>query len=605
MSSLPSDPGPLANTTILGRRGWIVLIFSAAIFLVCIASPPRLLDDFDAAQAQMGRNMLESGDWVTPRLNSIVDFEKPPLIYWMEAVSYSIFGVHDWAARLPLALAIIFMCWMTYRFAAWAIDEESGLYAGIVLCTSVGLFLFSRALIPDSTLMCCIAGAMFCWFLALEHEAPAKLWPTFLGLFLALGVLDKGLIAIVFPCGVGLGYMLFSGQLFDRTAWKRIAPWVVVPVFLLLAAPWFVLITIRNPPVIDFTMHAESGEYHGFFWFFFINEHVLRFMNKRYPHDYTAMPLFLFWILTLVWFFPWSAYVPSIFRMSFRPTDRAGRVRLFALCWLGTVMLFFTISTRQEYYSMPMYPALALLLGSAMAQAPSWVKTGNRILAISTGLLLASLIAILLYVRNMPSTGDIAQALSSNPANYTLSLGHMSDLTLHSFAFLKLPLALAIIALLIGFISCVFSWHRNRTPLLALALMMAVFFHAARLAMMKFDSYLGSYPIAEKLQQLPTGRIISAYPYFEVSSVFFYTNHEALFLNARVNNLEYGSYTPNALKIFIGDKEFKSYWTSTETIYLILDKTQRTHIEHLVDAKSLYLVIQNADALLVSNHPVQ
>src|SRR5579872_3035672 len=526
------------------RHGLIIVVFALFIYLLSIASPPRLFDDFDAAQAQIGRNMLESGDWVTPHLNGVVDFEKPPLIYWLEASSYAVFGVHDWSARLPLALLIVLLCWMLFRFVSWAIGPDAGFASGIVLCTSIGMFLFSRALIPDSTLMFCIAAAMFAAFCALESEVSSRVWPLLLGAALAAGLLDKGLIAIVFPAGTILIYLLATGRIFKWEAWQRLCPWLVLPVVLLLAGPWFLLISLRNPPVFDFTMHAGPGEYHGFFWFFFINEHVLRFLNLRYPHDYAAMPRYLFWLLTLVWFFPWSAYLPQVLRLGFRSSDRASRARLFALCWVGVVMLFFTFSTRQEYYSMPMYPGLALLLGSAVAERTRWHAWSNRIMAGITGLVLVALATILIYVRNMPGEGNIAQALSSNPANYTLSLGHMSDLTIAAFAYLRLPLGLACAAVLIGLLALLLWRNRNAAPVLALAVMMTLFFHAARLAMLKFDSYLGSYPIAASLQKSPPGKLISAYPYFEVSSVFFYTDQQALFLNARVNNLEYGSYAP-------------------------------------------------------------
>ena len=136
---------------------------------------------------------------------------------------------------------------------------------------------------------------------------------------------------------------------------------------LAIAAPWHVLATLRNPPYFDFTMHSESGSYHGFFWFYFINEHLLRFLNLRYPRDYNTVPRLYFWLFHLLWLFPWSVYFPAVFRLKFRGADRASRVRLLALCWCGFVLVFFTFSTTQEYYSMPCYPALALLLGSAIA----------------------------------------------------------------------------------------------------------------------------------------------------------------------------------------------------------------------------------------------
>lgn len=116
------------------------------------------MDDVDAVQAQIARNMLQSGNWVTARLNGVAYLEKSPLVYWMMAASYRIFGVHDWSARLPLALCVVLLCFVTYRFANWAFDEETGLYAGLILATSVGLFLFTRILIPDATLTLVITG---------------------------------------------------------------------------------------------------------------------------------------------------------------------------------------------------------------------------------------------------------------------------------------------------------------------------------------------------------------------------------------------------------------------------------------------------------------
>ena len=154
-----------------------------------------------------------------------------------------------------------------------------------------------------------------------------------------------------------------------------------IAIFLLIAVPWHVIATLRMPPYLVFTMRSAPGEYHGFFWFYFMNEHFLRFLNLRYPRDYNTVPRPAFWLLHLVWLFPWSVYFPAVARQSFRPLDRAGRTRLLALCWAGFLLVFFTFSTTQEYYSMPIYPALALLLGSAMATENLWTRWGTRVLA--------------------------------------------------------------------------------------------------------------------------------------------------------------------------------------------------------------------------------
>ena len=146
----------------------------AVIFLGCIVSPPSLMDDVDAVQAQIARNMLQSGDWVTARLDGVAYLEKSPLKYWMIAVSFAIFGAHDWAARIPIALATVLLCWVTARFAAWAFGRRAGLYAGLVLATCVGLFLFTRILIPDVMLTLTITLALWALLRALDEDESAS-----------------------------------------------------------------------------------------------------------------------------------------------------------------------------------------------------------------------------------------------------------------------------------------------------------------------------------------------------------------------------------------------------------------------------------------------
>src|SRR5262249_27346732 len=154
---------------------------------------------------------------------------------------------------------------------------------------------------------------------------------------------------------------------FSRDIWRKLHPFSGLLIVIAVAAPWHALATLRNPPLFDFTLHSGPGEYRGFFWFYFVNEHVLRFLNLRYPRDYNTVPRLWFWLLHCVWLFPWSVYLPAAVQLNYKPSDRAGRVRLLALCWIGVVMVFFSFSTTQEYYSVPIYPAVALLLGSAMS----------------------------------------------------------------------------------------------------------------------------------------------------------------------------------------------------------------------------------------------
>lgn len=581
----------------------VVVLFAVAVYLGCILSPPSLMDDVDAVQAQIARNMLSSGDWVTARLDGVTYLEKPPLIYWMIAVSFEVFGVHDWVARMPVALSAVALCWLTAAFGAWAFGRRAGFFAGLCMSTCVGLWLFTRILLPDVMLTLTIALAMWAFLRVHDtEEQHPRLWAATLAATLGVGLLLKSLIAIVFPFAAIALYLLCTRQLFSTRIWTRLRPFSGLVIILLIAAPWHILAALRNPPYFSFTMKSVPGEYHGFLWFFFINEQLLRFLNLRYPRDYNTVPRLYFWLLNLVWLFPWSVYLPAAVKLSFRPIDRAGRTRLLALCWLGFVLVFFTFSTTQEYYSMPCYPAMALLIGSAMAMNDRLVRGGTRVLTVLCACAVVAAIGILVAVRHVPTPGDISEALSSHPAAYKLALGHMQDLTLQSFAYLRLPLALAAVAFFIGTIGTLRT--ARRSAYIAVAVMMVVFFQAARLAMVRFDPYLSSRPLVEALERSPEGGLIVNHHYYWFSSVFFYTNKTALLLNGRFNNLVYGSYAPGSPNVFLDDGQFKDLWLRPERYYIFTKATAVPDLEALVGSSQLNTVKESGGKILFANHPL-
>ncbi len=162
------------------------------------------MDDVDAVQAQIARNMLTSGDWVTARLDGVAYLEKSPLIYWLIAICYKIFGVHDWAARIPVALSCMALGWLTAAFGIWAFGRRAGFYAGLCVSTCIGLFLFTRILIPDVMLTATIALAMWAFLRALDEEEPRpRLWAFVLAASLGVGLLLKSAVAVLFPGGRG------------------------------------------------------------------------------------------------------------------------------------------------------------------------------------------------------------------------------------------------------------------------------------------------------------------------------------------------------------------------------------------------------------------
>ncbi|MGA2597694.1 MAG: glycosyltransferase family 39 protein [Bryobacteraceae bacterium] len=581
----------------------IVLLAAAAVYAGCMISPPSLMDDVDAVQAQIARNMLTSGDWVTARLDGIPYLEKAPLIYWLIAGSFKIFGAADWAARIPIVLSAIALAWLTAAFGTWAFGRRAGFYAGVCIATCFGLFLFTRILIPDVMLTASIALSMWAFLRAIDAAEPRpRLWALILAVSLGTSLLFKSLVGILFPIGAALIYLAVTRQLLNRRVWKAVHPLTGFLVGLLIAAPWHILAALRNPPYFDFTMRSAPGEYHGFLWFYFINEQLLRFLNMRYPRDYDTVPRLYFWLFHLLWLFPWSVYFPAVAKLDFKPVDRAGKTRLLALCWAGFILVFFTFSTTQEYYSMPCYPALALLLGSAMATGGAWIRYGTRVLCGILAIAAAAVLTLYFLAWNFPTPGDISNALSPHPGAYKLSLGHMEDLTIASFAYLRLPLLTAAIAFLLGAAGTFRA--TGKRAFLATALMAIVFFQAARMAMAAFDPFLSSRPLAETLLRAPAGKLIVDHHYYWFSSVFFYTNREALLLNGRFNNLVYGSYAPGAPNVFIDDAQWKTLWLQPERYYLVIRQPASERLKKLVDPKLLTVVGESGGKLLLTNHPV-
>ena len=171
-----------------------------------------------------------------------------------------------------------------------------------------------------------------------------------------------------------------------------------------------------------------------------------------------------------------------------------------------------------------------------------------------------------------------------------------------SFAYLRLPLGVAAVAFLVGLFGTVRA--RGRQSFLAATAMMVIFFHAARLAMVVFDPYMSSRPLANALLASPAGKLIVNHHYYEFSSVFCYTNRTALLLNGRFNNLVYGSYAPTSPPVFIDDAQFENLWQQPDRCYFVADRAAVRRIEGLPSAPELDVVAASGGKFLLTNHPL-
>lgn len=576
------------------RTHLLLLVLFTALIYVGSAWSPSLQDDADAAHAEAAREMVERGDWVTLHINGIRYLEKAPLLYWAVAASYKLFGFTEFGTRLPLALGAILLVGAVYVFGRWMAGGRAGFYAGLAVASGLGVYLFTRIMIPEVILSFFLTVAFYVFLKVYFDELDSR-WAYLFYACMAAAVLTKGLIGIVFPGGVLFVFVLLTN------GWRRL--WQLRPIsgillFLLIAAPWHLLAIQRNEK---------------FFWFYFINEHFLRYLGKRYPVDYDTVPLASFWLLHLVWLFPFSVFLPLAvqrLRALWRPVAREEQLRLFAWLWVLVVIGFFSFSTRQEYYTFPAFPAVALLAGTGLARgeriSSRWALGGQALLA-GLGVLIGAVLGYLLWVsRNVTPAADISEALTHNPENYKLALGHMSDLTVDAFAILRVPAAGAAVALALGFGVAFLLRLKGRAlhASLLTAVTTAWFIYFAHLALGVFDPYLSSKPLANAIRQrLASGDLVVINGEYQGgSSIGFYLPQKVLLLNGRMTGLEFGSYYPDAPQVFIGDAEIAQLWRGQQRVFLFTHDNDFAKVQRVVQAE-MFRLATAGEKSVYSNKP--
>jgi 4-amino-4-deoxy-L-arabinose transferase-like glycosyltransferase len=618
---------------------------------------PGLLDDVDSVYTEIAREMLQRHDFVTPYVNGVRFFDKPPLMYWMAAGSMRIFGPHDWAARLPLALSVLALLLAVYALgirlfrhvSPASSPDRGGFYAALAIATGVGPYLYTRFYIPDILLALWMTLGVHLFLIALdrvqseepESRVPDRVRVPQVSIFrprfrrtsrtsllpclafaavMALNVLTKGLIGLIFPIGFVALYLLITRQIRLLSRFHLVAS---AAVFLAIAAPWHILAAIRTPAI---ALPAGLGlpAHGGWAWFYLYNEHIARFLGRRIPHDYGQVPIPLFWLLSAVWVMPWAAFLPGAVRHAIRTLrnrttfafdDPAAsqwvgenEAALSLLLWAGLVLGFFTLSSRQEYYNLPALPALALLAAGLLARADAAVESSRRqvltgvesnagcgspvrgdttacrsVLLWSLYLLvpITTLIAVVCGYFTIaaphPAPGtDIASLVAANPEFYNLSLGHLFDLTDAAFGLFRGPLiAVALSMIVIGVGSYLvrrrgFNFAANLT----LAAGMIVTLLAAHEGLARFYPILGSKQLAIAINQVqqdnprPDDLILLDGELTSGSTLVFYTRQQVHLLNGNVNGLWYGSFWPDAPKIFETEQSLRTLWHSPRRIFL-------------------------------------
>jgi 4-amino-4-deoxy-L-arabinose transferase-like glycosyltransferase len=573
-----------------------------------------------------------------------------------------LFGIHTATARLPLAFTVLALALLVEAFARKAFaSSRAGLYAALILLSSFGIFIFTRITIPDAMVCLWLTLAIYCYWLTEQpatrqqrvistgaqrsgetpvffagaslqpfvSSAPPRRFCYTFAAACALGVLTKGLIGLVFPLAIVATHLLLTRGL--RGAIARILrchPITSAAIFLAIAAPWHILIGLANPTQgnpgqITFTHghwqvpQPTDGNVHGWTWFYFVNEHILRYLNLRVPRDYDTVPLLLFWGLVLVWIMPWSAFLfHAISRIEARAALAASplfsqwkwlqarinpekheayltpgeNTRLLLGIWAAVPLLFFSLSTRQEYYVLPALPALVVLvaawLNDEAAEAESFtvpnplVTSGQRIAVVMLAIgSLAALAAGFFVIHSQPPdpSTDLASLLKQNPGDYALSFGHFLDLNARAMGAFRTPLILTAIALFGSTLASLLlrRTYRPHSANIALAAGAFLFLLAAHLGLQIFSPVLTSKQLADAIAPLlKPGDIIVIHGEYEAGSTlgFYLQRNDIHIYEGRSSNLWYGSFFPDAPPIFEDKLSLSLKWDdNTRRVFLWQD----------------------------------
>ncbi len=389
------------NKRLAGYIG--ILLVLSSIFLLAGLGSYSLKEPDEGRYAEIPREMVETGDYTVPRLNDVRYFEKPPLLYWAVSLSYKVFGVSEWSFRFPNALAALLCVFSLFFFVRRWTDDLAAFLGSLVLLSSFGFFAMARIVTTDMLLTFWLFLSLLCFYGYYRERCGPFLWGFYAAM--ALATLTKGPVSPVLLCGALLIFLFMEGNLAFVKEMKLIRG---IALYCLIAAPWFVIISIREKE---------------FFTFFFIDQHVLRFISTKHKR---SGPVYYFIPVLFGGMLPWSLYIPRAFAMAWKKSE----CRLFAI-WSALVFVFFSLSgSKLPPYILPAFPALAILIAVLFYEhrhslfKRNWEIIGNSVImavfALAVFLYLSP--SFMAYIDNITmESRDIARDLFSFSLTVSLS----------------------------------------------------------------------------------------------------------------------------------------------------------------------------------------
>lgn len=514
-------------------------------FLLFLGDLP-LIDPDEGRYAQIPREMLQRGDLITPTLNQVKYFEKPPLLYWINAASLKLFGLTEFAARLPSALCGLLTILSTYVIGRKLYDRRTALIAAFILGTSLGFVLQSRIILTDMLLTFCLTSALGAFIVATlkERRHSSGIWYLFYA-FSALAVLAKGLIGFVFPAGIIFLFMLLTKR-WHVLAHMRLASGLLL--FLAIAAPWFIAVSIRNPE---------------FAQFFFIHEHLERFTSNvhgRYQPFWFFVPVLAGTML------PWSFFIPAAMGKAWRERrHNRGDAGIFLLIWILLIFTFFSKSSSKLIpYMLPIFPPLAMLIASRFSSLLSNRDRGFSLAMLMLGITLTLLGAGAISYAYLPQVSSFISGIIpqlSAPLNRFVQ--HAPQLAFNSCMFVGVLFCLQ------GIVSI---WSCNKKPAFLLVTLISCSFAlelvVPQTIMPEIAQAESPRELALKANQLagPETRIITFGP---MQAVSWYTGKRVM-VTGQIDELTFGSKQGDQQAWFPDRQTVLNLWGSDSHVLIML-----------------------------------
>lgn len=552
---------------------WVLLYASFSLV------KPPLLDGDDALSAEIGREMLTAGHWITPWANGFRYAHHSPFLYWTIAWSFGLFGVSDWAARLPVVLATLGLFAATFSLGRRIFHAPAAaFYSALALMTSYGVFLFGHLLLRDVFLCLWTTLAVHFFWRSLEQQQHRLSTAIGFAACCALGVLTQGLVGVVFPLVIVFFYLLLTRQLSHLLHWYPIPAALL---FFVIVLPWHIAARMDSGHIrLGALMPAMQGG---------------------------RVPLYVFWPLLLLWIVPWCAFSLRALRIGASPQpDRRRQARILCVIWVLTVLVFFSFTARQEFNLIAALPPMALLAGGWLAEDESLPHHQGRIAALilfCIGMVAAALVGYLLLAAPRPAPGvDIATLLRPHPGPHTVFFGYFFDLTLPAMGAFRVPLWIVFAALLAGVSGgLIFRLRDNaRMANCFLAGMIVAILIAAHLALNTFSPVLSSQILAEaiKPEVRPADTVIVNGPFESASSLAFYLERQLLILNTAESEPGPGSGVSANPSVFISPADLAKLWSGTARIWLWSPAESLPSLPEPV-----YVIGRSGGKEIVSNQP--